>query len=106
MAKVREYALNTTGLTPAEVSQRHDDIQAEDIPTSFESPDSRSVISGTYDIDTETMVLTFRRGVTHTITYQYNGFPLKVWVGLAQAESKGTYFARNIRPMFQGTPKS
>ena len=71
------------------------------IPLSFESPESSSILSASYDPDTRLLTVVLKTG-----TYTYEGFPEAKWEDFVEAESKGKYFAHYIRPLFYGTKKS
>lgn len=68
---------------------------------SFESPESSTIASATYDPDTETMKLWFKREGQDNDCYTFN-IPGKVWIDFEQAKSKGAHFARFIRPLYSG----
>lgn len=67
-----------------------------DIPWSFESPDSSSIASATYDIDTGMLSVTFKTGNI----YDCQLFPLDVWIDFERSTSKGQFFSTRIRPLF------
>lgn len=63
-----------------------------------DSPESSSIASATYDTETEVMVITFRAGRV----YEYPRIPRGVWDLYVSAQSKGTCFSHNIRPLYVG----
>lgn len=97
-------AKNPKRKTRAEkVAEVADVIITNLIPRSFESPESSTIIRATYDPETLTMRVTFKK-VPVEATYQYNKFPAETWVDFEQAESKGVYFSKFIRPFYVGHP--
>lgn len=64
----------------------------------FDSPESSTITSGSYNPVSETMTIHFGTGKT----YDYANFPLKLWKEFAAAKSKGTYFSLVIRSMYAG----
>lgn len=68
----------------------------------FESPESSSINSGSYDPVSETMTVHFKTGKS----YDYNPFPLKLWIEFAQAASKGKFFAERVRPIYAGRERT
>lgn len=79
-----------------------------DVPFEFSSPESSSINRADYDVSTETLTVGFRpptaQGSSSTASqfYQYNKFPLGLWVEFYQANSKGQFFAHRIRPFYTG----
>lgn len=73
----------------------------KDVPDSFESPESSTIISACYDSATETLSVHFKRK-SGAKRYDYPKVPAQLWAEFAQAESKGQFFGARIRPMFQG----
>lgn len=76
-----------------------------DTPLEFGDTGSSLVDSASYDPDTRNLTVTLRAGKVSK-TYTYGGFPPSSWVEFYQAESKGQFFSRVIRPMFSGTVQS
>lgn len=75
----------------------------EDTPLAFVSPESSSIYGAQYDPNTEMLSVDFRRNPALPVErYTYSGFPLEKWREFLAAESKGTYFAKWIRPLFSG----
>lgn len=68
---------------------------------SFTSPDSSTIVAATYDPDAELMKVHFRRkgGV---VLYHYKKVPFDLWERFAAADSKGAFFNREIRPIYDG----
>jgi hypothetical protein len=75
-----------------------------DKPLSFDSPDSQMITRGEYDPTTETMTVEFKRPGANV--YTYSGFPPALWQEFEQATSKGSFFAKLIRPIYSGRPKA
>lgn len=71
----------------------------EEIPYSFQSPESSTIVSAVYDPDTETLLVTFRHDDS---TYRYDKCPLILWRDFLESQSKGKFFAGAIRPMLAG----
>lgn len=79
----------------------------EDIPSSFDSPESSTIAGATYDFSTENLVIEFKSLNARPATYDYPSFPLREgaagnWRGFTEADSKGRYFAQLIRPFYVG----
>lgn len=55
-----------------------------------------------YDPSTQTLELEFPKGKTQPqgSVYQYTNVPQETWDALRAAESKGSYFIRNIKGKF------
>lgn len=70
----------------------------DDIPLSFESPESSSLEGASYDPSTRQLTVVFKDGKT----YDYPGIDPELWVEFMEAGSKGTYFMRRIRPLYTG----
>jgi hypothetical protein len=77
------------------------DDALDDVGLSFESPDSDTIVRADYDPHTQTMRVTFRRNAG-TSRYEFSAIPTQLWREFAQADSKGGYFVRVIRPTFVG----
>lgn len=77
--------------------------RSDPIPLSFDSPDSTMIARAEYDPTTETMTVEFKRPGANV--YTYGSFPAKVWEEFEQAPSKGSFFAKHIRPLFSGRLK-
>lgn len=65
---------------------------------SFESPDSSSVESASYNPLTEHLTVVLRPGKV----YVYTGVTQDMWTAFEGAASKGQYFSAFIRPHFKG----
>lgn len=67
--------------------------------------ESRCVQSFDYDLESETLSVTFpgTDGKGGAGTWQYNGFPLDEFVIFATSSSLGTYFNLYIRGRYQTT---
>lgn len=76
-----------------------------DTPTEFETPDSSLVLAACYNKDTRTLSVQLRAGKVSK-WYDYGGYPPSEWLDFYQAESKGGFFVRRIRPMFAGKPRA
>lgn len=74
-------------------------VKAQLVSSSFESPESSTILSAQYDKKTSTLTVVFRHGKR----YSYPNVPLETWVEFLAAESKGTFFSRAIRPVHEGT---
>lgn len=72
--------------------------ELNDIPLSFESPESSSLKGASYDPDCKQLTVEFKDGKT----YDYPGIEPQMWIQFMEAGSKGSYFMRNIRPMHTG----
>jgi hypothetical protein len=70
----------------------------DDTPRSFDAPESSSVIRADYDPDCETLIVEFVGGKR----YGYGNISPGTWREFVQAESKGAYFNKHIRPMAGG----
>lgn len=68
---------------------------------SFESPESSSIKSATYDPDTETLAVYFSTGNI----YDFYSFPSRLWTEFYLSASKGGFFARYIRTMYAGVQR-
>lgn len=67
----------------------------------FDSPESSTILGGSYDPTTSTLTVRFVTGKT----YDFGSFPLKLWREFYLAASKGSYFGKVIRPMFAGVAR-
>lgn len=65
---------------------------------SFDSPESKSIIRGDYDPNTNTATVEFASGDR----YQFPGVSSELWTEWAAAKSKGQFFHARIRPHIQG----
>lgn len=65
---------------------------------SFASPESSNISAARFDVDTQTLTVTFqgRR------TYQYPQIPAHIWDAFLIADSKGEYFHKMIKDVFTG----
>lgn len=68
----------------------------DDLPMSFESPESSLILGASYDPRTELITLDFKTG-----RYR-GGLPRDQWKEFLEADSKGVYFNRRIRPFWDG----
>ncbi len=59
--------------------------------------DSSNISSIGYDENSNTLEIEFRSGAI----YQYFDVPLNVFEGLRDAESKGQYFAQNVKGYYR-----
>ena len=74
-----------------------------DTPLEFESPESNLVAGATYTPGQDILkVRLWTKMGVNTNVYRYGSVPPQVWAGFVQADSKGSYFQRCIRPMFLG----
>lgn len=72
------------------------------IPLEFSSPDSAVVMGATYDPGQQVIRVQIRNRVTgESDTYRGGGVPLELWLEFEAAQSKGSFFAKFIRPMFR-----
>lgn len=83
--------------------KRKGNSAVEETPLSFESPESSSIVRADYHPGRCEMKITFRRG-TNEVSYLYGGVLAPLWQDFTLAESKGSFFAKAIRPMFAGRP--
>jgi hypothetical protein len=72
--------------------------EVDDTPTEFESLESSSIIGAVYDPHHETLVVTFKGGKR----YGHGNIHADEWRGFYQAESKGAYYNKHIRPLSAG----
>jgi hypothetical protein len=68
------------------------------IPDSFDAPESSSVTHADYNPDAETLIVEFKGGKK----YGYGNIKPAQWVEFYQADSKGGYFNKHIRPLAAG----
>lgn len=73
-----------------------------DVPLSFDSPDSASVVRASYDPRTAQLTVELKRTRGITATYIYDSYPSKEWIDFEAAPSKGKFFAGRIRPLYSG----
>ncbi len=66
---------------------------------SFTFPGSSNLTGGSYDDETQELIIEFRSGDG----YAYRNVPQGIVAGLRGADSPGGYFARQIRSRFGGT---
>lgn len=76
-------------------------VGAPEIPTSFQSPESSSVVGATYDHTSGHMTVFFVRGPV----YDFDHIPLATWASFAMSTSKGSYFNHMIRPLYSGVKR-
>lgn len=72
-----------------------------DMPTEFEEANSSLILRASYNPETQDCTIVLKAGPLEK-PYLYGGMPAQVWMEFVQAESKGQYYNRFIRPMFQG----
>ena len=73
---------------------------------SFESKGSSNVGWARYDEAKHLLEVDFKNGAgVKTSTYLYADFPPELWERFQAAESKGRFFAYEIRPKFKGVKK-
>lgn len=73
------------------------------VPDSFESPESSTIAGASYDANTLTLMVTFKRKGDIRERYDYPGVPASLWKEFTLAPSKGQFFGARIRPLYQGT---
>jgi hypothetical protein len=81
--------------------RKHTPVEDE-TPDSFESPESATIASATYNTETQMLTIYFRHGAG----YDYAAFPYPLWRDFTQADSKGSFFAARIRPLYTGRRRS
>jgi hypothetical protein len=74
--------------------------EIDELGGAFESPESSTVAGAEYDAGSEVLIVRFRRSKSED-RYRYS-VPPKVWRGFLDAPSKGSYFTRFIRPLYDG----
>lgn len=80
-----------------------------DYPLSFESPESKSIEGACYDPNTQQLTVSFReltgpmKSNLHR-EYRYPNFPALLWIEFNESSSKGAFFNKHIRPLYQGAP--
>lgn len=72
----------------------------EEIPFTFESPESSSIARAHYDVVTKQLSIEMCGG--DRPTYRFGGIGPQLWIEFYQAESKGKFFAARIRPFYVG----
>lgn len=70
-----------------------------EIPLSFEDAESSVIAAASYEPGPGLLRVVFRSGKT----YRYGGVPDHVWADFLVAKSRGSYFNRQIGPLFSGT---
>lgn len=70
------------------------------VPLSFESPESSSIASATYYLDTHKLSVSFYTPTKEIKTYELEAVPLSIWEPFCRAESKGSHYNQYIRPFF------
>src|SRR3954466_5560459 len=63
--------------------------EPDDLPLTFESPESKSIAWATYDPDTRVLVINFSG--SGGARYAYDGITLDQWREFYQADSKGAH---------------
>lgn len=79
----------------------------QEVPTSFESPESSSVAGASYNFETQQMIVRLLRSLVPGAPpdekpYAYEGVPPFLWAEFVAAASKGSFFNARIRPIFVG----
>lgn len=70
----------------------------------FDAKESSNIARGLYNAVTQVLIVEFKgKDGKVTSTYQYPEFPWASWEAFREAPSKGSYFAKEIRPKFKGT---
>jgi len=64
---------------------------------SFESPTSSDIQSASYETDSQTLIILFRRNQK---TYVWSGVPIALWHGFVEAPSQGRFFHQMIKGKF------
>src|SRR5215831_4874291 len=72
----------------------------DDLPLEFTSPDSKGIAFAQYDPDNQTLIVSFAG--SGGARYGYGNISLSTWREFYQADSKGGYFNKHIRPMAAG----
>lgn len=74
------------------------------VPTSFESPESSTIAGASFERTTGILTVEFKRGSRERTPkrYVYENFPSLKWLDFLEADSKGAFFAKEIRPFFVG----
>lgn len=74
------------------------------IPLGFDSPESSTILGARYDEENKALTIRFKRSKNERTSsiYLYQGVTLDLWVEFCRAESKGHFFATQIRPNFKG----
>lgn len=83
-------------------TQQESTFLAADVPLSFESPESSTILSAMFDPDAKRMLIAFKRDTSLPAIYAYSNIPSDLWAQFAQAASKGQFFSTRIRPYFAG----
>lgn len=76
--------------------------QSKVVPSQFESPDSSTVHSAEYDLDTRNLSVMLKRARGAFVRYDYPGVPPELWAEFVAAESKGSFFNARIRSAYEG----
>ncbi len=90
-------------LPPAELTEKLEHSILGDTPLEFGETGSSLVESAQYNPDQQVAVISLKAGKVIK-SYTYAGFLPSLWVEFYQAESKGGFFNRVIRPMLSGSP--
>lgn len=69
----------------------------------FQAPESSIVSDACYDDEQMLLRVTLRKPTGHQETYRFGPVPNSTWKEFEVATSKGAFFAKHIRPMFNGT---
>lgn len=73
----------------------------------FTSPESANVEGASYTPDTKQLVIAFRDKKKEGAPikyYYYDNYPSEEWLAFKQAESKGEFVSKRIKPHYQGIP--
>ena len=87
-----------------DLSRKLEESILGDTPLDFGDTGSSLVDSATYDPSQRVLTVQLKAG-SLIKSYTYGGVPPSTWVEFYQAESKGAYFNRVIRPMFGARPQ-
>ena len=80
---------------------KENEAAVAELPTSFESPESSTIASASYDPLRLELTITFHY---RQRPYLYGGISGDLWAGFVMASSKGKYFSDMIRPLYLGRP--
>jgi hypothetical protein len=86
---------------PHDLSRKLEESILGDTPLEFGDTGSSLVDSASYDPGQLMLRVTLKAGKVAK-RYRYGGFPPSSWVEFYQAGSKGSYFSRQIRPLYVG----
>lgn len=101
----QEVTMVTRQVKPApELMEKLEDSILGDTPLEFQTPDSSLVLEAAYVPGQRLLSCLLRAGKVSK-WYDYAGFPPTEWVEFYQDSSKGGFFSRRIRPLYQGRPR-